>query len=160
MRRMIYSIKAALRFPDYKPKPLSLFAVNRWINQFEKRDRKLAEQLLESVIYISEDRTREILVEQNAALMKRLFEAGLKPNKLIYLQVHDAGSSSPVMLNLLRDAAGLERLGCKFVDGRDSLRLNTTMNEVGIGALIYVDDFVGTGNQFCKARDFAAKNFI
>jgi hypothetical protein len=160
MRRMIYSIKAALRFPDYKPQPLSLFSVSRWINQFEKRDRKLAEEFLENVIYISESRTREILVEQNAALMQRLFTAGLKPNRLIYVQIHDAGSSSPVMLNLLRDAAGLERMGCRFVDGRDSLRLNKTMNEVGVGALIYVDDFIGTGNQFCEERDFAAKNFI
>ncbi len=92
--------------------------------------------------------------------MARLKGAGLPPKKLIYVQVHDAGSSSPVMLNLLRDAANLERLGCQFVDARDSLRLNKTMNEVGVGALIYVDDFVGTGNQFCEERDFAAKNFI
>jgi hypothetical protein len=92
--------------------------------------------------------------------MKRLSDAGLPPRKLIYVQVHDAGSSSPVMLNLLRDAANLERLGCKFVDGRDTLRLTKTMNELGEGALIYVDDFVGTGNQFCEERDYAAKNFV
>jgi len=160
MWRTIHSIRAALRFHDYKPKPLSLLSASRWIKQFEKKDRKLAAQLLDNVIYISEAKTRNILVDQNAALMKRLLEAGLQPNKLIYVSVHDAGSSSPVMLNLLRDAAGLERLGCRFVDCRDSLRLNKTMNEVGVGALIYVDDFVGTGNQFCQERDFAAKNFI
>ena len=112
------------------------------------------------MIYISESKTREVLVEQNAALMKRLLDAGLPPTKLIYVSVHDAGSSSGVMLNLLRDAAGLEQRGCRFVDARDSLRLNKTMNEVGVGALIYVDDFVGTGNQFCEERDLAAKYFI
>jgi hypothetical protein len=157
---MIHSIKFSLRFHDYKPQPLAMLSATRWIRQFEKKDRKLAGQLLDKIIYISESRTRNILVEQNAALMERLLAAGLPPKKLIYVQVHDAGSSSPVMLNLLRDAAGLERLGCKFVDGRDSLRLNKTMNEVGVGALIYVDDFIGTGNQFCKERDFAAKNFV
>jgi hypothetical protein len=31
---------------------------------------------------------------------------------------------------------------------------------VGEGALIYVDDFVGTGTQFCRERDFIAKNFV
>ena len=64
------------------------------------------------------------------------------------------------MLNILRDAAGLERRGCKFIDGRDSLRLNKITNEVGEGALIYVDDFVGTGNQFCEERDFAAQSVV
>jgi hypothetical protein len=112
------------------------------------------------VIYISESKTREILVYQNAALMKRLLAAGLKPKQFIYVQVHDAGSSSPVMLNLLRDAAGLERMGCKFLDAHDSMRLIKTMNEIGEGALIYVDDFLGTGKQFCGERDSVANIMV
>lgn len=160
MRRFLHSLRAAWRFHDYKPQAVTFGSASRWIRQFEKKDRRLAGKLLERVIYLSEDKTKEILVHQNAALMKRLGEAGLPPKKLVYVQVHDAGSSSPVMLNMLRDAAQLERLGCKFVDSRDSLRLNKTTNEVGEGALIYVDDFVGTGNQFCSERDFAVKSIV
>jgi hypothetical protein len=92
--------------------------------------------------------------------MKRLLAAGLKPKQFIYVQVHDAGSSSPVMLNLLRDAAGLERMGCKFLDAHDSMRLIKTMNEIGEGALIYVDDFLGTGKQFCGERDSVANIMV
>lgn len=157
---MIHSVVAALRFHDYKPKPLSWLSASRWVKQFNKKDRKLAARLLSKVIYISESNTRDILVQQNAALTRRLVKAGLSPKQLIYVQVHDAGSSSPVMLNLLRDAAGLEKLGCKFVDSRDSFGMTKMMKEVGEGALIYIDDFVGTGNQFCESRDFAAKNFV
>jgi len=153
------SIRIALRCHDYKPQPLSWMSVKNWAKQF-KEDRRLAERLLDKVIYISEHDTRDYLVEQNAALMKRLAESGVPPKKLIYVQVHDAGSSSPVMLNLLRDNAGLEKLGCRFVDARDTMRITKVMNELGEGALIYVDDFVGTGNQFCEERDFAAKNFV
>jgi hypothetical protein len=160
MTGIIHSFRAALRYRDYKPKPITWLATKRWAMQFEKDDRRLAERLLDNVIYISESRTREILVHQNAALMKRLLAAGLKPKQLIYLQVHDAGSSSPVMLNLLRDAAGLERMGCKFLDAHDSMRLIKTMNEVGEGALIYVDDFLGTGNQFCRERDDVARIMV
>jgi hypothetical protein len=160
MRRIIYSIKAALRFRGYKPQPLSFLSARRWIRQFEKKDRGLAEQLLDNVIYLSEATTREILVAQNALLMQRLRDAGLPSKKLIYLSVHEAGSSSPVMLNLLRDAANLERMGCKLIDGRDTLGLVKAMNEVGEGALIYIDDFVGSGTQFCTERDFIAKNFV
>jgi hypothetical protein len=160
MTGIIHSFRAALRYGDYKPKPLTWLAARRWVMQFEKGDRRLAERLLDSVIYISESKTREILVQQNTALTKRLLAAGLRPEQFIYVQVHDAGSSSPVMLNLLRDAAGLERMGCRFLDAHDSMRLIKTMNEVGEGALIYVDDFLGTGNQFCRERDSVAKIMV
>jgi hypothetical protein len=160
MRRIIYSVRAALRFRGYKPQPLSLLSASRWISQFEKKDRGLAEQLLDNVIYLSEATTREILLTQNAALVKRLREAGLPAKSLIYVSVHEAGSSSPVMLNLLRDAAFLEKLGCRLIDGRDTLNLVKAMNAIGEGALIYVDDFVGSGTQFCTERDFIANNFV
>lgn len=160
MRRIIYSFRAALRFRGYKPQPLSWFSASRWVKQFDKKDRVLAERLLDNVIYLSEATTREILLVQNAALMKRLKEAGLPAKNLIYVSVHEAGSSSPVMLNLLRDAAFLEKLGCKLIDGRDTLNLVKAMNQLGEGALIYVDDFVGSGTQFCTERDFIAQNFV
>lgn len=159
MWRTIHSIRIALRCHDYKPQPLKWMSAREWAKQF-KKNRRLAHRLLDKIIYLSESRTRDILVDQNAALMKRLADAGLPTKNLIYVSVHDAGSSSPVMLNLLRDAAHLERLGCKFVDARDTMRLTKTMNDLGEGALIYVDDFIGTGNQFCEERDFAAKNFV
>lgn len=130
------------------------------MKQFDKKDRVLAEKLLDNVIYISEVETRDILVKQNADLMSRLKEAGLPAKKLIYVSIHDAASSSSVMLNMLRDNANLEKRGCKIIDGRDTLGLVKTMNAVGEGALIYVDDFVGSGTQFCTERDFIAKNFV
>jgi hypothetical protein len=160
MWTFFHSIKAALRFRDYRPQPVTFGSANRWIKQFKKQDRKHVGFMLDKIIYLSEPNTRQILVEQNAALIKRLDAAGLSSKKLVYVQVDDAGSSSPVMLNMLRDAAGLQRLGCRFVDSRDSLGLNKATNEVGEGALIYVDDFVGTGNQFCNAIDFAVKSVV
>src|SRR5580698_8432302 len=159
MWRTIHSIRVALRCHDYKPQPLGWMSVKNWAKQF-KGDWRLASRFLDSIIYVSERETRNYLISQNAALMKRLAAAGIPPKKLIYVQVHDAGSSSPVMLNLLRDGAGLEKLGCRFVDAHDTLRMTKIMNELGEGALIYVDDFVGSGNQFCEERDFAATNFV
>lgn len=158
MWRIIPSIKAALRFRDYKPRPLTFLSARRWVLQFDKEVQTDALTLLDNVIYLSESDTKRILVEQNEALMKRLADAGLPAKKLIYVQIHDPGSSSPVMLNLLRDACNLERRGCRFMDSRTPLALSKLMNELGEGALIYIDDFVGTGNQFCEARDFAMKN--
>lgn len=77
MRQFIKSVRAALRFRDYRPMPLSFLSASRWTNQFAKKDRRLVGQLLDKVIYISESKTRDILVTQNKLLMKRLFDAGL-----------------------------------------------------------------------------------
>jgi hypothetical protein len=160
MRSLLYGALAAWRFRDYKPLPVTFARAKKWIEQFQGKDRTAAGVLLDKIVYLSEKTTRSILVQQNHTLMSRLGAAGLPPNKLIYVQVHEAGSSSPVMLNLLRDAAGLDRMGCHFVDAHDSLKLNKVTNQVGVGAIIYVDDFVGTGNQFCKERQFAAQSVV
>jgi hypothetical protein len=157
MFEIFQSLRAVDRYPDYKPQPVTLRTMYRWIKQFKPDDRRHVGQLLDRVIYLSEAVVKKLLVEQNEALMQRLASAGLPPEKLVYVQVHEAGSSSPVMLNLLRDAAGLEQRGCKFLDANNTLGFNKITNDLEEGALIYVDDFVGTGNQFCEARDFAAK---
>src|SRR5260370_19261805 len=74
--------------------------------------------------------------------------------------MHDPGRSSGVMLNMLGDGAGLEQLGCKFVDWRDGLTTMEMTNRLGGGALVYVDDFVATGKQFQEVRDFFIQKVI
>jgi hypothetical protein len=153
-------VKAALRFRDYKPQPVTLASANRWVRQFNKPDQKHVCQLLENVVYLSEKTTTQILLEQNGAIHKRLFAAGLKPKELIYVTIDEPGSSSGVMLSILRDRFGLEQMGCKFLDSKNSMEINEVTNRLGKGAIIYVDDFVGTGDQFCKARDFAVQSVV
>src|ERR1035438_178638 len=135
--------EVALRYHDYNPQPLSVKSVNRWLKQLKKEDRKLAWKLLQDIIYFSEEETKKILIRQNKALMSNLLQAGLPSKKLIYVQTDDAGSSSPMMLGMLRDAARLQQRGCKLVDGRDGMRLNNTTKSLEEGAIIYIDDFVG-----------------
>jgi hypothetical protein len=125
--------------------------------QFDRKDRKSVRRLLKHVIYFPEQTVKDVLIRQNEALMTRLFNAGLRPDQLVYVQVHDAGSSSPVMLNMLRDAAHLEQRGCQFLDSNNTLGISDTTNALGQGALIYVDDFIGSGDQLIEARDFAAQ---
>jgi len=160
MLQVISALRAAFRFRDYKPQQVTFRRIRAWIKQFDKRDQKSAAQLLGKILYFSEHETLKSLVSRNDALMRKLKNAGIPTKNMIYVQVHDAGSSSPLMLNILRDTAGLERLGCNFVDSRDSLKLNELTNRLEEGAIIYVDDFVGTGNQFCGSRDFAMQSVV
>jgi len=148
------------RFPDYRPQPVTVGRLESWTSQFSEKDAKAARTLLDRIVYLSEEKVQKILVEQNRALSARLRRAGIAPDHTVYVSLHDAGSSSPVMLNLLRDAAGLERSGCHLVDGHNGILLNKVTNELAEGAVVYVDDFAGTGMQFCKTRKFVAQSIV
>ncbi|MGI9075213.1 MAG: phosphoribosyltransferase-like protein [Bryobacteraceae bacterium] len=161
MWSFLHGLKAALRFRDYQPQHVSMASLNRWIKQLKtKEDQKLAWMLLDRVIYLSEHETKQILVHQNNALMENLRKAGLPSNKLIYISTDDAASSSPMMLGMLRNAALLEQQGCKFRDGRDAMGINKITAKVQEGAIVYIDDFVGSGNQFNRARSFLMENVV
>lgn len=56
------------------------------------------------------------------------------------------------MLNMLRDSANLERRGAQFLDANDMAGLVNKTYELGSGAIIYVDDFSGSGKQFIRSR--------
>lgn len=152
--------KAALRFGDYRPQRVTVARGRQWLQQFPKADRPEICRLLNHIVYFSERHTRKVLIEQNDALLRRLRKAGLGFRNIVYVQIHDAGSSSPAMVNIVRDGARLEPLGCKFVDSRDAIRVKDVTNRLAEGAIVYVDDFLGTGDQFCEARDFMMENVV
>jgi hypothetical protein len=160
MRQFIALAKVVLRFRDYRPQEISMTRAKQWLKQFDKKDRSAICNLLSHIVYLSERHTRKILIDQNDALLRKLKASGLRPRNVIYVQIHDAGSSSPAMVNIVRDGARLEPLGCRFIDSRDVMGLNHLTNKLGEGAIVYVDDFLGTGDQFCESRDFSMENVV
>jgi hypothetical protein len=128
----------------------------RWLKPFNRQERKAVLKLLDTVVYVTEEETRQILVSLNNSLLQRLNGAGIRPSEVVYVQVHDPGSSSPVILNILKDYAQLERQGCHLVDSKDAVGFARLFGTIDGGAIVYVDDFAGTGNQFCSVRDVLA----
>jgi len=152
-RALWNSFVVACRFRGYKPQPVTPLSFIRWLFQIPgRRERDLAISLLRSVIYLNERSVRDTLVDQNEQLLRRLSDDGIPAKKVIYVQIDDPGSSIPVILNLLRNEAGLQRRGCKLVDSRHALHLRKLTDEIGDGAIVYVDDFIGTGDQFEETR--------
>lgn len=154
MWRLFYSIKAALRFRDYNPQPVTFFSTHKWISQVQKRDRRVVGRLLDNVVYFSQDRTRRILVALNDHLLRSLADSGIPAKKIVYLSFDDTASSSHMMLGLLRDGAALQQRGCNLCDSRDIRGLSELADKLKAGAIVYVDDFVGSARQFIRARDF------
>lgn len=148
------------RFYDYRPQPVTVDSIKAWVQQFEEKDQKAVLVLLDRVFYLSEKNVEKLLLDLNNSLLARLDESQIPLKNVIYVQIHEAGSSSPVILNMVRDRALLERKGCHFVDSKDVRALNELTNKIENGAIIYVDDFAGTGNQFCEVRDFVATYIV
>jgi len=145
--------RVAFEFRDYRPARVTLASIDEWLAQHERTDRALLLDLLRHVRYVGEVEARRALVDQNKAILGQLQRAGVPYKKVIYVQVHDAGSSSPVMLNELRDAAQLIQRGCNFVDSKDVAGIARLTERLGDGAIIYVDDFIGSGHQMIGARN-------
>ena len=151
------SWKILFEFNDYKPKKVNLCSVLDWVNQFPIPMRLNLFKLLGYVFYYSEKKTGSIISSLNKALLEKLKSDGVDITQVIYYS-HDAGAgSSQVILNMLRDTDNLERRGANLVS--DSRHLEETTNKIGRGAIIYVDDFIGTGTQFIENRNWIA-NFI
>lgn len=155
-----FSIWAIMHFPDYKPQPVSINNFTKWLHQFDENDRSIIIHLLKKIIYISEKQTESLLLKLNADLLNKLADEDITIKNVIFVQIHDPGSSSPVMLNMVRDRGRLERKGCYFIDGKNVRELNEVTSKLGQGAIIYVDDYAGTGNQFCTARDYLAEYIV
>ncbi|MDP2859387.1 MAG: hypothetical protein Q8P50_15625, partial [Bacillota bacterium] len=140
--RVFYKI--LLGFRDYKPQPVTPRSVWQWLCQFPPCCRHHLYLLLDHVIYYSEEAIQQHLVSLNREILARLRSDGIGLDRTIYVAVDTAGSSSHVMLNLLRDAENLERKGANLVDSRDTRALMGLTSQIGSGAIIYVDDFAGT----------------
>src|SRR2546430_2533879 len=88
--------RAAFEFQDYRPTKITWQRLRAWLDQFDKSDHDALLDLLQHVRYVSETDARRALADQNQALLRQLQRGGIPPKKIIYVQVHDAGSSSPV----------------------------------------------------------------
>lgn len=153
-------VQALWKYRAYEPQPVTWRTLHKWLSQFPANDRPLALDLLNRVIFISYEQTKELLIKRNLAILRKLRRDGVKKDSIIYVQIDDAGSSSAVMLNILKEAARLERSNCKFIDAGNSIALNTVTNELEEGAIIYVDDFIGTSQQFFKSRNFTSQYIV
>ncbi len=142
---------------DYNPQKVNVQLIRDWLDQFPRNDHHLILSLLGYIRYYSAQKTEDVLVKHNQKLLSRLQGAGITTDKVIYVTIDKPASSSHLMLNLLRDKANLERKGVHIIDSQNLLELIKTTTDLGSGAIIYVDDFSGTGDQFLKSRNFVAK---
>jgi hypothetical protein len=150
----------------YRPQQVTVGSLRAWMSQFESSDRAALLGLVRHVRLVSEREVRSHLVTQYRALSTTLARAGIRPERMVFVSIDSAASSSPVALNMLRDAAHLERTGVTLVDSKDIVGLQAATQRLVSGtssgqpyAVVYVDDFVGSGKQLLRSRDAAAQYY-
>jgi hypothetical protein len=149
------ALKNLARLRGYEPQPVTIKRLWIWLRQFPTRERLALLRLLTHVRFVSKSEAIRALLTQNDAILERLREDGVGIENVIYVSLDSAGSSSGVMLNLLRDRANLERRGARFAHSGEVDLLRRLTTELKRGAVIYVDDFAGSGKQFIRNRRHA-----
>lgn len=154
LRELAFSIYICHRLRGYRPKKINLKNTLSWIRQFPAEDRSLIFKATKHIKYVSEKSFAQQLVQRNNTLLSYLKSKEIRTENIIYVSISDAGSSSHVVLNMLRDLAGLDRLGCKLVDANSIEKLTELTSQISEGVIVFVDDFSGTGNQFIENHNF------
>ena len=153
-----FSLQTAYKFRGYRRKRVTPVAVLGWLRQFDRYDRKSLRKLVRKLIYIEEAQLIHLLMAAHQNFLNFLRTAEFSREQVIFLSFDEAGSSSSTVLNLLRDAAHLEAQNCEILDSHDLSKLAALTYKLGEGVLVYVDDFVGSGNQVTKNINFVRPN--
>lgn len=131
-----------------------------WIRQFPAKERTAIRAVAAHILFVNEQTFLREMRALNNRLLIHLKEQGVDERNIIYVSFDDAGSSSAVVLNAVRDACHLERRGCKLKDGHDVRGISDLTGDLGKGAIVYVDDFAGSGNQFVAARTWLGQYVV
>lgn len=131
----LYQIERVLPRLKYSVLPS---AVNRWLNNFEDDDKKLALELLYFFEYIDYNELLYILDKQLYNCLN-----ALPPNEeILIFPFGNLGKSSIHMLYPLNKTK-------TFIENESNLSFSTNINDIlKYKHIIYIDDFIGSGNSF------------
>lgn len=145
-------MRAYFRLREYEPNRdrLSVCRVGNWVKQFPREYRDDAARLAANLDFLSKKWIVSELIRLNSEIEKRLNADDVPPSNIVYVALDDPASSSPAMCKLLRDQGGLSSR--KFVPATSGTEISGVTGRLDTGAIVYVDDFAGTGSQFKAAR--------
>lgn len=159
-----FILKVWWRFRCYQQRRVTPLSVWRWHRQFNSEERTAIRQFMAFVRYLPARDFPSTLLRVHKGLMQRLRENGYEKKQIIFMSFDQAGSSSAVVLNHLRDAAHLETQDFTLLHSSDIMKIGEITFGIGEGVIVYVDDFLGSGTQLFKnigaVRGVIQGNFV
>jgi len=144
--RMTYWLNA---FGGYR-EGLSQGSIDRWIDQFDKKDKDIAARLLDSVDFINNLQIRSAFRNILNSLEGWNIDENLRRGKWRFVPFSGtSGSSADSMIHIFRQINGLARnkFNSLFVYKSDLLTETYTAGDT----ILFIDDFSATGNQACES---------
>jgi len=129
---------------------LSQGIIDRWIDQFDRKDRDIAARLLDSVDFINNLQIRSAFRNILNSLEGWNINENLRRGKWRFVPFSGtSGSSADSMIHIFRQANSLARnkFNSLFVYKSDLLRETYTEDDT----ILFIDDFSATGNQACES---------
>ena len=160
VQRWWWAVIAARKLRGYEPNKVTFMSVMKWSRQFPSMYRTELTRLAANLRLITEREVISTLLELNSRVTTALRADGVSEKNIIYVTTDTAGSSSGVMLDLLRRRANLELKGATFLHAGEGEAIQAKTLDLGVGAIIYVDDFAGTGKQFSRTRRRVAEYLV
>jgi hypothetical protein len=147
----ISSFRLRRRCASFKGRGIKPDLLVAWFARFSAKDHRVARRFLAAIRFFNASVIHNTLVRESNRVMERLEQAGVAPREILVVQVDAVGSSAARAVTTFRRnaRAGKECNYCMAEDVVGMLDLTATQK---IRAVVYVDDYIGTGAQLEEAR--------
>lgn len=125
--------------------------LGQWFSRFGPDQYRLARRFLLAARFFRATVINDALVRESNRVMEHLQNQGVPPDEVLVVQVDDLASSAAKAVTTFRKNAPSGKT-CNYSLATDTQTLISLARGRRISAVIYVDDFIGTGDQLQGAR--------
>jgi hypothetical protein len=149
------------RLGVYQPQSVDRARLLSWLRKFDPDDYDLAFRSLESVDFYPLPRLQPVLRSLYVDIRTTLHEDGFRPAQIVFVPAGDMAASGSEILNRFRNVNRLERTTVTFAALQQIPEiLYRAQTEERQMAVVFLDDFVGTGSQIVDFWNKAVSSLI
>lgn len=139
------------RCSSFKGRGLSYDIIRAWFERFDEGEQRIARRFLLAVQFFRAITLHDSLVRDSNHIMAHLTQHGISPDEILVIQVDDLASSAARAVTTFRRNAKAGKK-CHYCLASDTGALLALTRANQIKAIVYIDDFIGTGTQVQDAR--------
>lgn len=141
-------MRISARFRDYKPRRITPLIAFRFLAQFPRRERKIVVRLLDHICYIKHSEAVQNVLSEVMQIVNKLVHDGTREELIFVVPASKAGKSSVVMFEEISARIRQMFPSLSFLSDGATTGIRDQIPFRSQSAVIFVDDFVGTGEQF------------
>ncbi len=143
----------ATAFGSYQPQAVNDTRLRLWLRQFQPSDYEVGLRIVETVDFYASDRVHSLLKELHKDIRTQLATEGFrKLEDIVFVPVGETGESGQEILTRYRNVNRIDKTNARLAQVVELQQLLYDLVSANrTAALVFLDDFVGTGK---KVTDF------